>query len=100
MKSLLFAILPFFASAQLRTGTWNDNGAIIERPNDSTQIEHHNGRIDTLTVLWLTSYSYRLVGDVGAVTVHVTHVFKHGYSGVAVCNGRKKKFEFIRVDQN
>ncbi len=97
MKTLLFALLPFFASAQLRTGIWSDNGVIIERPNDSTQYEHHNGRIDTLAVQWLTSDSYRLFGAVGAVTVHITRVFEYGYSGYAVCNGRKKKFEFIII---
>ncbi len=98
MKAILlsFALLPIFASAQIRTGTWSDNGVIIER-NDTVQYEHHNGRIDTLAVSWVADTNYRLVGAGKTVSVHITRVFEHGYSGYAICNGRKQRFEFIRV---
>lgn len=100
MKKLLFLLLlvPAFAGAQIKTGRWTQNGAIISRPNDSTQIEDYNGRMDTLRVTWHDNKHYTLTGGLGVIKITVYRSGNWGYSGVAIMNKKKVYFEFIKVE--
>jgi len=104
MKSLLsisiFSLLSIPCISQdIRHGVWNINGHIITRPNDSIQIEEHNGLTDTLQIEWLSEKKYRLTkSGRPTLTVFITKTYKSGsYSGTITDGKKEKYFELIKI---
>ncbi len=98
MKSLLiFAFLPLFGLSQgntLKTGRWILNEYVIERPNDSTQVETLiDGTTQTYKVKWINNRVYKL----NYLTVQIIRVSRIGYTGMVTDGNKKKYFEMIRL---
>lgn len=52
-KINLLLIIPFAGTSQV-LGKWKmPDGSVIERINDTTQIEYKGGRTDTFSVMWV-----------------------------------------------
>jgi hypothetical protein len=98
MKTILLILITLPCFAQIKTGVWSLNDYVIERPNDSTQIEHWRGKIDTLRIEWIHSRKYRVImAGRPTLTATVTRITKRSYSGF-ISDGKKEKyFEMIKI---
>jgi hypothetical protein len=98
MKTILLILITLPCFAQIKTGKWSLNDYIIERPNDSIQIEHWRGEIDTLRIEWIHSRKYLVImAGRDTLTATVTRITKRSYSGV-ISDGKKEKyFEMIKI---
>jgi len=102
MKLLLsisiFSLLSLSCFSQdVKQGVWHINGHIITRPNDSIQIEEHNGVTDTLQIEWISEKKYRLIKS-GRPTLTVPYVIENvrtNFDGKTTTDNKSDNTVFI-----
>ena len=96
MKILLFflLIIPLVALPQ-KIGKWQIGQTIVERVNDSTQVEHTPMGTLHFKVEWLSENVYVLDGK---ITVTITHKTENGYKAAATDGKKVVKFTAKKID--